>query len=81
MAAIKYTDLEISDEMFEHQRIICDKNQTSIRIDKFLMDRLERVSRTRIQNAINIGCILVNDKPIKANYKVRPGDEISCPSF
>ncbi|KXK39537.1 MAG: RluA family pseudouridine synthase [Saprospiraceae bacterium] len=77
MAAIKYTDLEISDEMFEHQRIICDKNQTSIRIDKFLMDRLERVSRTRIQNAINIGCILVNDKPIKANYKVRPGDEIS----
>lgn len=77
MGAIKYTDLEISDEMFEHQRILCDKNQTSVRIDKFLMDRLERVSRTRIQNAISIGCVLVNDKPIKASYKIRPGDEIS----
>lgn len=77
MGAIKHTDLDISDEMFEHQRILCDKNQTSVRIDKFLMDRIERASRTRIQNAISIGCVLVNDKPIKASYKIRPGDEIS----
>ncbi|MCZ2102438.1 MAG: RluA family pseudouridine synthase [Chitinophagales bacterium] len=77
MSAIKMTDLEITDEMYEHQRIVCDKNQTSIRIDKFLMDRLERVSRTRVQNAISIGCVLVNDKPVKASYKIRPGDEIA----
>lgn len=77
MGAIKNTDLEVSDEMYEHQRILCDKNQTSTRIDKFLMDRLERVSRTRVQNAISIGCVLVNEKPVKASYKIRPGDEIS----
>ncbi|MBK8626982.1 MAG: RluA family pseudouridine synthase [Saprospiraceae bacterium] len=77
MAAIKNTDLEPSDELFEHQRIICDPKQSPVRIDKFLLDRLEKVSRNRIQNAIKIGCILVNDKDIKSNYKVKPGDEIS----
>ena len=77
MGTIKSTDLETSDEMFEHQHIISDKNQTPIRIDKFLMDKLERVSRNRIQNAISIGCVLVNEMPVKASYKIRPGDEIS----
>lgn len=75
--AIKISDLEPSDELYEHQRIICDKNQSSIRIDKFLMDKLDKVSRSRIQNAITIGCILVNEKPVKSNYKIRPNDEIS----
>lgn len=77
MAAIKNTDLEPSDELFEHQRIICDPKQSPVRIDKFLLDRLEKVSRNRIQNAIKIGCILVNENAIKSNYKVKPGDEIS----
>ncbi len=76
-AAIKLSDLEQSDELYEHQRIICDKNQSSIRIDKFLIDKLNNVSRSRIQNAIAIGCILVNDNPVKSNYKIRPGDTIS----
>jgi len=75
--AIKISDLEPSDELYEHQRITCDKNQSSIRIDKFLIDKLDKVSRSRIQNAIAIGCILVNEKPVKSNYKIRPGDEIS----
>jgi 23S rRNA pseudouridine1911/1915/1917 synthase len=75
--AIKISDLEPSDELYEHQRITCDKNQSSIRIDKFLIDKLDKVSRSRIQNAISIGCILVNEKPVKSNYKIRPGDEIS----
>ena len=77
MGAIKYVDLEQSDELYEHQRIICDPKQTPIRIDKFLMDRLEKVSRNRVQNAIKAACISVNDKPIKSNYKVRPKDEIT----
>jgi 23S rRNA pseudouridine1911/1915/1917 synthase len=75
--AIKISDLEPSEELYEHQRITCDKNQSSIRIDKFLIDKLDKVSRSRIQNAIAIGCILVNEKPVKSNYKIRPGDEIS----
>ncbi len=41
------------------------------------MDRLEKVSRNRVQNAIRIGCILVNEREIKPNYKIKPGDEIS----
>lgn len=77
MTAIKSTDLEQSDELYEHQRIICDPKQAPVRIDKFLMDRLEKVSRNRIQNAIKASCILVNDKAIKANYKIKPGDAIS----
>ncbi|MBK9254351.1 MAG: RluA family pseudouridine synthase [Saprospiraceae bacterium] len=77
MGAIKQKDLEPSDELFEHQKIIADPKQSLIRIDKFLMDRLERVSRNRLQNAIKIGCILVNGKAIKANYKIKPYDEIS----
>jgi 23S rRNA pseudouridine1911/1915/1917 synthase len=77
MGAIKFSDLEPSDELFEHQSIVCDPKQSPIRIDKFLMDRLMKVSRNRVQNAVKIGCILVNEKPIKANYKVRPLDVIS----
>lgn len=70
-------DIETSDELFEHQRIIADPKQSPIRIDKFLMDRLLRVSRNRVQNAIKIGSILVNDKEVKSNYKIRPADIIT----
>ena len=66
-----------TDEYFEHQIIKADKKQSLIRIDKFLMDRLERTSRNRIQNAIKSGSIQVGGKDIKPNYRVRPGDEIS----
>lgn len=77
MTAIKASDLEGSDELFVHQTIVCDPNQSSIRIDKFLIERLEKVSRNRVQNAIKADCILVNDAPVKASYKVRPKDQIS----
>jgi 23S rRNA pseudouridine1911/1915/1917 synthase len=45
-----------------------------LRIDKFLSDRIENTSRTKIQNAANAGCILVNNTPVKPNYKIKPGD-------
>jgi 23S rRNA pseudouridine1911/1915/1917 synthase len=66
-----------SDEYFEHQYITVDRKQSPIRIDKFLMDRLERTSRNRIQNAIKSGAILIDGKEIKANHKIKPGEEIS----
>lgn len=66
-----------SEEFYEHNRITIDPKQTPIRIDKFLMDRLEKVSRNRVQNAIILGNILVNDQKVKNNYKVRPFDQIS----
>lgn len=61
-------------ELFEHHRFKADSGQSLLRIDKFLSDRLENTSRTRIQNAANAGNILVNNNPVKPNYKVKPGD-------
>ncbi|MBE3085204.1 MAG: RluA family pseudouridine synthase [Bacteroidetes bacterium] len=61
-------------ELFEHHRFKADPGQSLLRIDKFLSDRLEDTSRTRIQNAANAGNILVNNNPVKPNYKVKPGD-------
>jgi 23S rRNA pseudouridine1911/1915/1917 synthase len=65
------------DELFEHHRIVADAKQGLIRIDKFLMDRLSNVTRTKIQNGIHDGFVKVNDKPIKPNYKVHPNDVIT----
>ena len=61
-------------EFFEHHRFKADPGQSLLRVDKFLSDRLEDTSRTRIQNAANAGNILVNNNPVKPNYKVKPGD-------
>ena len=64
-------------DLYEHLKIIVDKGQSLLRIDKFLMYRVENASRSRIQNAIDAENVLVNTKPIKASYKVKPFDEIS----
>jgi 23S rRNA pseudouridine1911/1915/1917 synthase len=70
------TEEELFDqqELFEHYRFKADPGQSLLRIDKFLSDRLENSSRTRIQNAANAGNILVNNNPVKPNYRVKPGD-------
>ncbi|GAB2684529.1 RluA family pseudouridine synthase [Mucilaginibacter koreensis] len=64
-------------DLYEHLRIVVDKGQSLLRIDKFLMHRVENASRNRIQNAIDLGNVLVNDKTIKPSYKVKPSDVIS----
>ncbi len=64
-------------ERYEHQRFVVDKGQTLQRIDKFLVDKMANVSRNRIQEAAEAGAILVNDKPVKSNYRVKPFDVIS----
>lgn len=61
-------------ELFEHFRFTADPGQSLLRIDKFLTDRIENASRTRIQNAANAGNILVNNKSVRPNYKIKPGD-------
>lgn len=61
-------------ELFEHYRFKADPGQSLLRIDKFLSDRIENSSRTRIQNAANAGNILVNNNTVKPNYKIKPGD-------
>jgi len=56
---------------------VADKGQALTRVDKFLQNRLENVSRNRVQNAAKAGSILVNDKPVKSNYKVKPLDVVT----
>jgi 23S rRNA pseudouridine1911/1915/1917 synthase len=63
-------------ELFEHYRFIIDPGQSLLRIDKYLFARMENISRTRIQNASNAGNIIVNNNPVKPNYKVKPNDII-----
>jgi 23S rRNA pseudouridine1911/1915/1917 synthase len=65
------------DGLFEHHRIVVDKGQALLRIDKFLMARIANATRTKIQDAIHLNFIKVNDKTIKPNYKVHPGDVIT----
>ncbi|MFD2147534.1 RluA family pseudouridine synthase [Mucilaginibacter antarcticus] len=64
-------------DLYEHLRVVVDKGQSLLRIDKFLMYRVENASRNRIQNAIDAGNVLVNNKVIKASYRVKPADIIS----
>jgi 23S rRNA pseudouridine1911/1915/1917 synthase len=66
-----------SDEMYEHYRIVVDKGQALLRIDKFLMDRLANVTRNKLQDAIKAESVQVNAKPVKVSYKVKPFDVIS----
>ncbi len=71
-------DANSTDEFVDEHIIKVDGKQSLLRIDKFLMDRLANVSRNRVQNAIRTGSILVNDKNVKPNYKVRPNDKITA---
>ncbi len=66
-----------SKQLFEHHRIVVDPGQSPFRIDKFLQSKLLKASRNRIQTAIKEGAVLVNEKTIKANYKVNPNDVIT----
>lgn len=68
---------EEENDLYEHHRVTVDKGQSPLRIDRFLMGRLENVTRNRIQNAMHAGNILVNGKTVKPNYKVKPNDVIS----
>lgn len=65
------------EELFEHHRIVVDKGQQVMRIDKYLVDRLMNVSRSKIQSAAEAGNILVNEHAVKSNYKIKPGEIIS----
>ncbi len=73
------SDLQETEEqdLYEHLRIVVDKGQSLLRLDKFLIIRIENTSRNRIQNAIDAGNVLVNDRVLKASYKVKPLDVIS----
>lgn len=64
-------------ELYEHYRFVADRGQGLLRIDKYVTARIENASRNKVQMAARAGNILVNDQPVKSNYKVKPGDVIS----
>ena len=68
---------EVEEELFEHHRVVADKGQEPLRVDKFLLNRLEGTSRNKIQQAAIDGYIHVNDKSVKSNYKVKPHDVVT----
>ncbi|HEY9083598.1 MAG TPA: RluA family pseudouridine synthase [Vicingaceae bacterium] len=73
-----YNEEEVEDnDLFEHYKFKADKGQELLRIDKFLMDRIPNTTRNKLQNALSEGHILVNKKPVKANYRVKPLDDIT----
>lgn len=63
-------------DIYEHYRFVADDGQSPLRIDKFLSNKMD-ISRNKIQNAAESGNILINDKPVKSNYKVKAGDVVS----
>lgn len=69
--------LESPKELFEHHRFVVDKGQSLIRIDKYLVNTMPDISRNRIQDAATAQSILVNGKPVKSNYRIKPLDVIS----
>ena len=88
MADASYIDDELFDDpslceddseqqgLYEHFAVVADKGQTLLRLDKFLVARMEHCSRNRIQAAADSGNILVNGKPAKSSYKVKPSDRV-----
>ena len=70
-------DEEQDSRLYEHFRLVADAGQVPVRVDKFLTERMQHQSRNRIQKAAEAGFIHVNDRPVKSNYKVRPGDVVT----
>ena len=74
------TELEQEDDgngLYEHFRFVADKGQPLLRVDKFLVDHIQKTSRNRIQQAAEADCVLVNGKPVKSNYRVKPNDVVT----
>lgn len=68
---------EDSDNLYEHYRFVAEKGQQPLRVDKFLMNYIEKATRNKIQKAANSGNIFVNDTAVKSNYKVKPFDVVT----
>lgn len=70
-------DVNENDDLYEHYRFVADKGQSLLRIDKFLFNRIENASRTKIAQAADNGNVLVNNQVVKSNYRVKPSDVIT----
>lgn len=67
---------DTGDELYERLNLLIDKGQEPVRIDKFLVARMNNISRNKIQQAITAGMVTVNGRQVKTNYLIRPGEEL-----
>ena len=75
---LEYTEAEEEgSEFYEHLNIVVDKNQEPLRIDKFLLIFRQNSSRNKISQTCRAGNVIVNGTPVKQNYRVKPGDQVS----
>lgn len=65
------------DQLYEHYAIRADQGQEPLRVDRFLVNMMPKISRNRIQRAASSGFIFVNGEPVKSNHKVKPLDRVS----
>ena len=70
-------ELEGEPQLYEHFRFVVDSGQEPLRIDKYMLEKLQHSSRNRIQRAADAGFVHVNNRPVKRNYRVRPGDVVT----
>lgn len=70
-------ELEGEPQLYEHFRFVVDSGQEPLRIDKYMLEKLQHSSRNRIQRAADAGFVHVNERPVKRNYRVRPGDVVT----
>ncbi|MCH1385153.1 MAG: RNA pseudouridine synthase, partial [Flavobacteriaceae bacterium] len=64
------------DSLYEHHAFTADSGQAPLRVDKYLMNRIENATRNKIQLAAKEGSVHVNDVAVKSNYKVKGGDKV-----
>ncbi|GAB2777141.1 RluA family pseudouridine synthase [Rhabdobacter roseus] len=69
--------IEDEEDLYEHYRLVVDKGQGPMRLDKYLSTHVPNATRTKIQNGIDAEAIRVNDKPTKASYKIKPFDVLT----
>lgn len=68
--------LDEDQALYEHYHYTADLGQAPLRVDKYLMNRIENATRNKIQHAAKSGGIHVNGKSVKSNYKVKGGDKV-----
>jgi 23S rRNA pseudouridine1911/1915/1917 synthase len=67
---------EVTEELYERLSLVVDGGQEPMRLDKFLTARMEGASRNKVQQAIETGRVLINNKKVQANHRIKPGEEI-----
>lgn len=75
--AVSYLQHADSSPLYEHFRVVADKGQAPMRVDKFLATRMTGTTRSRIQQALDGGYVFVGDKAVKSNYRIKPLDVVT----